>query len=145
MVKNPVLGVGPNVFSIAEGMSHEGEGKWSAAHNSFVQIGAELGITGLVLFLSMLISSVKSLYSARSRLPVGAPEINFICAIEVGFYGYAATGFFLSQGYATLLFLLVGLSVVVANLSRQDVTLTDKAGSIADISAVKANMNMRRI
>jgi F0F1-type ATP synthase assembly protein I len=67
----------------------------------------------------MLISSVKSLYSARSRLPVGSPEINFISAIEVGFYGYAATGFFLSQGYATLLFLLVGLSVVVTNLTKK--------------------------
>jgi hypothetical protein len=119
MINNPVLGVGPNAFAVADGESRGGLGKWSVAHNSFVQIGAELGITGLVLFVSMLWSSLKSLKTARTRLPPGSPEGNLLAAVEVGFYGFMASGFFLSQSYSTVLFLLVGLSAIITNLLRK--------------------------
>jgi O-antigen ligase len=47
-------GVGIDGFVTAEGLSHGGSGKWSAPHNTFLQIGAELGIAGLIVFVLML-------------------------------------------------------------------------------------------
>jgi O-antigen ligase len=120
MLANPVLGVGPDVFAVADGESHGGRGKWSVAHNSFVQVGAELGVTGLVLFVMMIVKSLQSLSTAHRKLPTGSPEAGLVGAIQIGFYGYLSTGFFLSQAYSSLLILLTGLSVMITKLVMED-------------------------
>jgi len=57
MVARPFLGVGANAFPQAEGRfsaygrerQAAGRGvRWAAAHNSFVQVGAEPGVSGLL-------------------------------------------------------------------------------------------------
>src|SRR5258708_33328068 len=69
MLANPLLGVGPNNFPAAEGTlsplaerQQYGIGvRWNAAHNSFVQIGAELGLPGLTLFVAVIASAFAAL------------------------------------------------------------------------------------
>jgi O-antigen ligase len=52
MKDNPVTGVGAGAFTTAMGYAYGERGfKWSTAHNAFVEIGAELGIGGFVLFI----------------------------------------------------------------------------------------------
>jgi O-antigen ligase len=57
MATHPVLGVGLDNFDIAEGvLGHEGSVRrggirYTAAHNAFIQVGAELGVIGLAAFL----------------------------------------------------------------------------------------------
>src|SRR4029077_16062919 len=54
MLENPLFGVGPNNFQTAEGTlspyaerQQFGVGvRWNAAHNSYIQVGAELGVVG---------------------------------------------------------------------------------------------------
>ena len=41
--------------------------RWSAAHNSFIQVGAELGIPGLVLFLGIIASAFGALRRSGHR------------------------------------------------------------------------------
>ena len=75
MLQNPILGVGPNNFQTAEGMlspfaerQQFGVGvRWNAAHNSFVQVGAELGIPGLILFLAIIATAFRSLRRSGRR------------------------------------------------------------------------------
>src|SRR5690606_15321749 len=79
MAGNPLLGVGVRCFSVAEGtlspqaaQQSIGIGfKWSTAHNSFVQIGAELGVGGLLLFCAMLASSFRQLWRIARLRPRG--------------------------------------------------------------------------
>ncbi|HEU4463786.1 MAG TPA: O-antigen ligase family protein [Gemmatimonadota bacterium] len=48
----PVLGVGPGGFSLASGNAlFESDLRW--AHNEFLQVGAELGVVGLLLVLGL--------------------------------------------------------------------------------------------
>ena len=73
MMANPLLGVGPGNFQTAEGTlsplaerQQYGVGvRWNAAHNSFVQIGAELGFPGLALFVAVIVSAFVALRRGR--------------------------------------------------------------------------------
>lgn len=114
MLRRPVTGVGVEAFPVAEGTispladrQQLGFGlKWSAAHNSFVQIAAELGIPGIVAFIAFLITAFRRL-GARERDGPGALEQGLRGSI----IGYAVTGFFLSQAYAAFLYALMGVIV----------------------------------
>jgi O-antigen ligase len=61
-------GVGIDGFETAEGLSHGGRGKWSAAHNSFLQVAAELSPAGLILFVLLLGHTIVGLRQVQSRL-----------------------------------------------------------------------------
>src|SRR2546422_8790714 len=73
MLQRPFFGVGAANFSTAEGrisplarLQERGIGvQWAAAHNSFIQVGAELGVPGLVFFLGMVITTFGALRTAR--------------------------------------------------------------------------------
>ena len=123
MVKRPILGVGANAFSIAEGTMAEqaairramGMGfKWSAAHNSYIQIGAELGVFGLIAFLSMMAMAFREARRLGRTAPASTDR-TLGHAFSALIVSYAVGGAFISQAYAT--FLYFGLGVLIA-LSR---------------------------
>ena len=127
MVTHPVFGVGPFNFFTAEGLLSErgqlqelGHGfKWSAPHNSFVQIGAELGVTGLVAFLMLLHAGFKAAYrrTPTSDDPAAVRHHALGQALAATIIGYVVAGFFLSQGYSAMLYVLLG-TIVAYDLSR---------------------------
>lgn len=120
---NPVLGVGAGNFPVAEGTispmagrAEYGEGvRWGAAHNSFVQIGAELGIPGLLLFLGMLATAFAGLGRvARTALRSGQAALDvsrLAQSLMAALVGFMVGGFFLSLGYSDMLYTLVALAV----------------------------------
>lgn len=133
MLRRPVLGVGADNFYVAEGTLSErgrqqqfGRGfKWSAAHNSFVQIGAELGIPGLVAFIAMLIVAFRTglRSSARSHDPDSLTQHALGQAFAATVIGYVVTAFFLSQAYGAFLYMIVGL-IIAFDTSRVPRTAT---------------------
>lgn len=123
MLKHPLTGVGINCFEVAEGASHTdivtgNSGKWSVAHNSFIQIGAELGVIALFLFIMLLTSSIKSIRKCRESNAAGRVPDCFLNGVEVAMYGYISTGFFLSQAYSSVLYLLIAFTVLANTLNR---------------------------
>jgi O-antigen ligase len=110
MADNPVLGLGPGNFQIAEGTlsalaarQQFGIGvRWNAPHNSYVQIGAELGFPGLVLYLAVIASAFAALRRSGGDL---AP------ALTASLLGFAVGSFFLSLAYSDMLYTLVALAV----------------------------------
>ena len=82
MMDNPVFGVGPGNFQTAEGTlspfaerQQYGVGvRWNAPHNSFVQIGAELGLPGLALYIAVIASAFHGLRRAGD-LRTGADRL----------------------------------------------------------------------
>jgi O-antigen ligase len=126
--ERPFLGVGANAFFVAEGKlspmaraQFYGKGfKWSAPHNSFVQIAAELGVFGLLSFVGLLWSAFAT---ARrlGRLPPGATherrrDAAQGHALATAILGFAIAGFFLSQAYAAFLYSLLGIIIGLATL-----------------------------
>lgn len=131
MTDDPVLGIGLRNFPLAEGMLSEeskaraerGAGfKWSVAHNSFLEIGVELGLTGLVMFVAMLAAALRTLARVRSANPLGDRVVRravaFACTTSASFVGFVVCGFFISAGYFSYLYLLLGLTVGLDKLYR---------------------------
>jgi O-antigen ligase len=117
MVENPLVGVGAGAFEVAEGMTHGGIGKWDAAHNSFIHVGAELGFVGLALFLFLLYRGVKNCRFVASLARRDRRFISHLAlaqGLEVSIYAYIVMGSTLSQGYAYLLYVFLGMSVALA-------------------------------
>jgi O-antigen ligase len=123
MMDRPVLGVGASAFYVAEGtisdlakLQARGHGlKWSAPHNSFVQIGAELGVFGLVAFVGLLWSAHAE---ARRRAPGADARSRAVGQVlSASVLGFTVAGFFLSQAYSAYLYSLLALVIASARLS----------------------------
>ncbi len=114
MKEHFVLGVGINNFPIAEGLSHQDiKGKWSTAHNAFIQIGAELGIIGLILFCYIIYSTFRKINEIISEAKDKTKYLNImpvLIGLQCAWLGYIFVSFFLSTGYSSLFYLLAGLS-----------------------------------
>jgi O-antigen ligase len=139
MAQRPILGVGLGVFHVAEGVMSEVAGanaergigfKWSTAHNSYVQIGAELGVFGLLSFLILLGGS----FVAARRVSRIAPNRNdrvLAQAFSGMIIGFAVGSVFLSQAYSTYLYFTLALFVGFVRVVTRDAQLVPQAGPVA--------------
>ena len=130
MLHNPVVGIGVAAYPMAEGGSDlalslqaQGKGfKWSVAHNSFLETGAELGLPGLAVFIAMLVVTAVALsrISRRGRWSpwVTTREISLAQMLIAAIVGFAVSGIFVSAEYFAYLYFLLALSVGLVKLVR---------------------------
>lgn len=127
MMSRPITGLGVDNFPRAEGTISEGARdrdwgrdlgvRWTAAHNSFVQIGAETGIPGLMVFCSIVFGGIIAMLRVRRRLPRawahGDEEERFLFYaaqyLPVSLVGFAVTAFFVSFAYLDTIYILAAL------------------------------------
>ncbi|MEO8029743.1 MAG: O-antigen ligase family protein [Gemmatimonadota bacterium] len=153
MKARPLLGVGPRNFLIAEGtisplawLQQYGHGiRWAAPHNSFVEIGAELGVTGLVLFVSMLIAVFVTLYRAARGPPGGPrppPEQRALAqALAATFVGFCVSGFFITQAFSFFLYTMIAMVAGLAKVQR----MATPAGRPAALRPRRTHHRMRPV
>ena len=121
MLTNPVLGVGAGAFPMAEGTlapearelrQYGREFKWSAAHNPFIQIGAELGVLGLIAFIALLVGAFRTLAKVRRGPPAEAAVLAQI--LTACLVGFLVGALFSSMAYAPYLYMLLGMIIGLA-------------------------------
>ena len=143
MALNPITGIGVDNFPRAEGtLSDRARAqavdkslagiKWSAAHNSFLEVASETGLVGLGCFLTLIVGSVVVIIKLRKKMPKqwerGTQEERFLyfstIYLPVAFVTFCASGFFVSFGYIDLMYVLgalvAGLIVCVERKLRED-------------------------
>jgi len=129
MVSHPLTGVGAASFGTAEGTlssvserQRYGIGfKWSAAHNSFVQVGAELGVLGLGLFLAALWQAWRFVRGVgRGGVARAGPLGAYGHTIGGVLLAYAVSGFFLSAGYSPFLYSIFALVLGMIKILGMD-------------------------
>ncbi len=145
MEARPFSGVGLAAFSTAEGtisplaaQQSFGNGlKWSAAHNSFVQVGAELGFPGLVLFVAILgltfRTAARLSRDALARAPAEVAVAGLASAHAAVVVGYAVSGFFLSQAYSPYLFFVVGTVIGLETVVRRRWRAASRGARVAAV------------
>lgn len=123
--QHPVVGVGPGMFgphyrqeAIEVGFKvHEGE---RAAHNLAVQVAAETGTIGLILFLSALGVTVRDLVRVRGRLKGRRPTLErMVTGALFALLGYVAAGAFLSLAYERYYWFLLALGASAAAIGQR--------------------------
>jgi putative inorganic carbon (HCO3(-)) transporter len=116
---HPVLGVGAGVFPIAYGKDYRDPempyNTWWTAHNSVIEVMAELGLAGLVVWIGLIASGFSILRKARRRLSSADQDSVFFEALElnsalsVSFVGFLVSSLFLSKAYDWILIILLAM------------------------------------
>ena len=129
--ENPVFGVGFGSFPYVSqelilttpGASTQvlhirEEGDNLVAHNTYLGTVTELGLTGLALYLGVLISTVVALRGvARRAADLGAPFTRQIAnALVLGLAAWAVATLFLSGETARMIWILVGITLALPKL-----------------------------
>jgi len=122
-IANPFTGVGlDNFFYNYYFYSPHWDGKNHAVHSTWMQIIAETGFAGLVLFLLMLIGALKVSYQLLKRL--NNHEMKPLAeGLWLGLLSFCVSGTFLTQGTTWPLYILIGL---VLALDRLTLSLENK-------------------
>jgi O-antigen ligase len=115
-MEHPLLGVGPlnfedGVEAMVQKNERQGSG-WQVAHNSYLQVAADTGVPGAILFAWIIWMCLKTNYQSFRRSEGEAALISFVILLASMVYAFGIL--FCSVAYDFYLPLLVGLTA--ANL-----------------------------
>ncbi len=111
MLRRPILGVGFGQF--VTGLATITDTPWKTAHNSFLEIGVELGLGGLYAFCAILFSLYKLSKTAEHADFLPAKEKNLYIYIRMSLLGFCVGGFFVSHAYSSISYTLFALGFVM--------------------------------
>lgn len=117
------------VFGVGKGQWMEYHGR--APHNSYVQVLAETGIPGFILFMSVIWVSLRSLASYLQRgIEERSPYLSGLgLAIAASFSGYLFYILLGNQGYSPWTYFYFGLCGAFSHLSQMDSNGADDSGT----------------
>lgn len=129
-IDHPLTGVGAGTFESVYGQHYidrKGAGNiWRAAHSSYVEIAAELGVMGIILFFAILSWAVLSLRRSRRLLNQPFKSISNSTveltkqlwmlngALLSSVAGFIVGAAFLSRGYDMIFMIILSLIAVVS-------------------------------
>jgi len=153
MFSHPITGIGIDNFQRAEGtiadiavVAREEEYtgvRWNAAHNTLVQIGAELGIPGFLLMSILMYRGIYEMYRIRKRLPKhwikGDAEERFLFQasvfLPVAMVGFGTSGLLVSHAYIEPVYVIAALQAGFYNVLEKK--LRQAGGAAAPAPTVK--------
>jgi putative inorganic carbon (HCO3(-)) transporter len=117
----PVFGVGYKNWGIADAKYFNGNGLLS--HNIFIECLSELGYTGLIIFVLLIYSTVKSNRETRRNVSMnGDVQNKFIYymahALDSALIGYLVSGFFVTVLYYPYFWINLSMTVALNNISK---------------------------
>src|SRR6185369_4748819 len=114
---SPLVGVGPLNFKALSTL-YTGLEQGNIAHNSLLEIAAELGLPALAVFLMLLTATFRTL--GRATRATGSPEAQELAGwaegLRSGLLGFLVAGCFISAQYEKVLWLSVFLTIVLGAL-----------------------------
>jgi O-antigen ligase len=128
---NPISGVGAGNFEVASihyllepGSLPDDEfivDTPQVAHNTYLEVVAELGFPGAILFLSLIVFGLGCLLSALSRFrALEERRLQALTtAIAISLVGLLVADVFLSDAYSRTLWLLVGLGPALLAIAKR--------------------------
>ena len=123
MENNPILGVGYRNW-MSYYRDFYGQKDVGLPHNIFIDAGAELGYTGLIIFILMILFTL--INNARTRKLALATDNKFIFytahGLDAALIGFLVSGFFVSVLYYPYFWINLSLTVALNNIANQQTT-----------------------
>jgi O-antigen ligase len=122
VIANPILGVGLGQDILALNAAR-GRATWRSVHNAFLEYAVDLGIPGILMFLSLLLASFSTARRVeRFTARVGAlRDVSvFAAAAQIALVAFAVAAFFHPIAYQFYFFCVAGLAVAVRSVSRTE-------------------------
>jgi O-antigen ligase len=142
--ENPVIGVGAGEFK--DWNNNDREQAWHESHNVWLQVGAELGTVGLIVFAFVVFRAVLAVWQTRRLLrlprrkrdpaPVLAPDHRAMLdahsvAIAASLAGWLVCAFFASVAYNWTFYYLLALAATPRDILRAALPRTVPAARTA--------------
>ena len=139
--RHPVFGVGLHNFKpLVTQYENPGENVVSLAHNTYVELAAELGVGALAVFVGMFITAFSSLERIR-RLTHSAKLIhlsNIALGLQAGIVSYLFSAFFVSAWWQKMLWLLI-FSTVCLDRVASGALIRARRNAAAELKSNKGN------
>jgi O-antigen ligase len=130
---HPITGVGLGNFIKAKidllKLDPESSDTKYASHNTYLDIGSELGIIGLLAFLIIIIASIRYCYSSERYFKTRDDLLffqNISKSIRIGIIGFAVSIFFLSEEFNSILYQYIAITVALKNIVEKEKLLISK-------------------
>ena len=123
--EHPLMGVGFGMFMVAENTLAQSQGfhrgSWKGTHNMYLQVSSENGIPALALFLSIIVTTWKTLRRHRKLGPRATPseiEIrNISFAFSASMVTFLVTAAFLTVAYDYFVMMYAAIAVGMDNVA----------------------------
>ena len=121
--QHPLLGIGINNFKSVvaqyEVLDPDQREVVSVAHNTYIEIAAELGVPTLIVYLAVFIAIIRTLELARRRANAARLThlTNIALGLQAGLIAYLVSSFFMSAWWEKLLWLAVFISMCLFGLT----------------------------
>jgi putative inorganic carbon (hco3(-)) transporter len=114
MLRHPLFGVGINNFVFWSNSSH-------ASHNAYTQVGAELGIPAMIVYIIFLITPLRRLSELRRTTMTQRRGRHYYLSVglETSIISFMVSSFFLSVAYLWYAYYLVGYAIALRRLSNE--------------------------
>ena len=115
---HPIFGVGIGNF-LTQSLHYTNTLLPRLAHNTFLEIMAEMGIFGLVIFVAIIFYTLKDMSQLQKFYQAQQDEqfLEFIRSIRISFLVFLVGSLFLTAGPITTFWMLVALTVIMKKLS----------------------------
>ncbi len=111
MLSRPIFGVGIGQF--VTGLATLSDSPWKTAHNSFLQIGMELGLGGLWAFCAILFFIYRLSVQGSQADYLNHAQQKAYTSLRLSLLGFCVGGFLVSHAYSPTIYTLICYSVVM--------------------------------
>jgi O-antigen ligase len=118
---HPILGIGLGNFKPMMHLYVPPGTAWSTiAHNTFLEVAAELGLPALGIFAGILVFTYRSLGKAGRRARLAGDRVMYLATVglQAGFVGYLVGACTISAEYTKLFWLVIFLSMCLPHVLR---------------------------
>lgn len=124
---HPILGIGfdnyaNNYLNYSVRLGLDPRNTERSAHSLYLEVLAEQGILGFIMFVFVLYSVFSSLTKANQILnKLGLDgEADLALAFEIGFIGYLVSAVFIHGAYPRNLWLLIGIGLSALQMAKNE-------------------------
>lgn len=93
---------------------------WTKVHDAYLEYAVDLGLPGLLLFLWLMVSTLRGAGEARRLAPPTGPlaSVHRIAeGINVSLWGFAVAAFFYPDGYEFYFYYIAGLAIAARQIA----------------------------